>query len=549
MLIPNTCAFLDCFSAFISPFFFLVQCINNNNIFLSSEAYNLFIVLLLSFVIEMKNKKRKPKSEVPETKDSTSGQKEKMKKLSQDGEEPRKRPKRMAACTDFKEKSLRISEKSFLVEAKKDQYADDEIVAVGLTARQDGDRPNRRLSDFILHDENGLPQPLEMLEIDDLFISGLILPLQESSDREKEKGVRCEGFGRIESWSISGYEDGSPVIWLSTDIADYDCLKPASSYKKYYELFFEKARACIEVYKKLSKASGGNSDCSLDELLAGVVRSMSGSKCFRGGVSIKDFVISQGEFIFNQLIGLDETSKKNDQKFAELTVLVALKEESSKRENFVQVNAASLGGNLAIGSKVGDGDGKMDQYGSSTCPADEDEDAKLARLLQEEELWQSKKQKKTQGSTSGMNKFYIKINEDEIANDYPFPVFYRPSEEEFDELLAYDSDYDSCDIDQLPRRMLHDWSLYNSDSRLISLELLPMKPCEDIDVTIFGSGKMTSDEGSGFCLDTDSSQSTSGVSGAQDAGGFPIYLSSIKEWMIEFGSSMIFISIRTDLAW
>ncbi|KAJ4715071.1 DNA (cytosine-5)-methyltransferase [Melia azedarach] len=498
---------------------------------------------------ETKSKKRKEKSAVPQTKDSTTGQKENKQNKSQGSEESdgtRKRPKRAAACTDFKEKSARISEKAFLIESKKDEVVDDEMVAIGLTARQDDGHPNRRLTDFILHNEDGVPQPLEMLEIDDLFISGIILPLEESSDRQKEKGVRCEGFGRIESWNISGYEDGSPVIWLSTDLADYDCRKPATSYKKYYELFFEKARACVEVYKKLSKASGGNSDCSLDELLAGVVRSMSGSKCFSDGASIKDFVISHGEFVYNQLIGLDETSKNSDQKFAALPVLLALREESSKCENFMQAKATSLGGTLSIGPKFGDKESKMDQSGTLI---EEDEDAKLARLLQEEEFWQSKKQKRTRGRASGSNKFYIKINEDEIANDYPLPAYHKHIKDETDEIVVFPDHVGMCDADDLPRSMLHNWSLYNSDSRLIPLELLPMKPCADIDVTIFGSGSMTHDDGSGFYVDTDSNQSSTATSGAEVSDGLPIYLSPIKEWMIEFGSSMVFISIRTDVAW
>jgi hypothetical protein len=76
-----------------------------------------------------------------------------------------------------------------------------------------------------------------------------------------------------------------------------------------------------------------------------------------------------------------------------------------------------------------------------------------------------------------------------------------------------------------------------------------MKPCEDIDVTIFGSGSMTEDDGSGFCLDDGPDQSSSRGLEAQDDMGLPIFLSAIKEWMIEFGSSMIFISLRTDMAW
>lgn len=504
-------------------------------------------------LIGMAKKQGKEKSAAANPKKaSTINRKDKKRSLPRDGEEPagsRKMPKRAAACTDFKEKSMLIDEKSSLIEKKKAKLADEEILAIGLTAGREEGRPNRRLADFILYNEQGVPQPLEMLEVDDLFISGLILPLEESAEKEKdkEKGVRCEGFGRIESWSISGYEEGSPVVWLSTDIADYDCLKPAASYKKYYDHFLEKARACVEVYKKLSTSSGGNPDCSLDELLAGVIRAMSGSKSFSSGSSIKDFLISQGDFIYNQLIGLDETSK-SDRMFVELPVLAALSDECSKYGNFTQAKSAPSGKGIVIGSKSTDGEVAA-QYGSSAGGAEEDEDVKLAKLLQEEEYWQSRKQKKNQGSASASTKFYIKINEDEIANDYPLPAYYKNDDQETDEFIVFDSELDMVDIDDLPRSMLHNWSLYDSDSRLISLELLPMKSCDDIDVTIFGSGVMTADDGSGFCLDTDTNQSSPVGSGAQHVDGMPIYLSAIKEWMIEFGSSMIFISIRTDMAW
>lgn len=420
---------------------------------------------------------------------------------------------------------------------------EEEILALRLTCPQndqtDEPRPNRRLSDFIIHDKHGVSRPLEMLEFDDMFITGLVLPLEESADKDRERGVRCEGFGRIESWDISGYEDGVPVIWLSTEAADYHCLKPAPSYKKFYDLFFEKANACVQVYKQASKCFGiggeTNSSLCLDELLAGVARA-NASKCFAGGASVKDFVVSQGEFIYNQLMGLDETSKKSDHMFANLPVLVALRDEGRKRQG--GIISSSVSGTL----KIGDPDTKAKTSGM----ADEDEDVKLARLLQEEEYWQSMKQKKSRDlASSVLSKYYVKINEDEIVNDYPLPAYYKNSDEETDEFIVFDSDMDVCYPDELPRSMLHNWSLYNSDLRLVSLELLPMKPCADMDVTIYGSGVMTADDGSGFCLDDHSSRG----SGAQTVDGMPIYLSAIKEWMIEFGSSMIFISIRTDMAW
>lgn len=495
------------------------------------------------------NTKHEPVVSNTEEEEVMAGGNKKKRNSSESSEQPaptRKMPKRSAsaASKNLKEKSISVSDKSCLIETKKEQVVDEEFLAVRMTAGQDDGRPNRRITDFILHDETGASQPLEMLEINDLFITGLILPLEGSADKKKEQGVRCEGFGRIESWDISGYEDGSPVIWISTDIADYDCQKPAASYKKYYDHFFEKARACIEVYKKLAKSSGGDSDVSLDELLAGIARAMSGSKYFSGTASLKEFIVSQGEFIYKQLIGLDMTTKANDKGFADIPALIALRDESKKQANFVRAQSMPSNGSLKIGSGSGDEENK-NQMDSG---ADEDEDTKLARLLQEEEYWKSRKQKKNPRSASGSNKFYIKINEDEIANDYPLPAYYKTSLQETDEFIVFDNEYDVYDIEDLPKSMLHNWALYNSDSRLISLELLPMKPCSEIDVTIFGSGKMTSDDGSGFHLDTEAGQSSS-ASGAQVTDGIPIYLSAIKEWMIEFGSSMVFISIRTDMAW
>ncbi|CAM8950491.1 unnamed protein product [Rhodiola kirilowii] len=53
---------------------------------------------------------------------------------------------------------------------------------------------------------------------------------------------------------------------------------------------------------------------------------------------------------------------------------------------------------------------------------------------------------------------------------------------------------------------------------------------------------MAADDGTGFYIDDDTNGSSSGSVGTT-------FLSAIKEWMIEFGSSMVFISIRTDLAW
>nr|XP_009408799.2 PREDICTED: DNA (cytosine-5)-methyltransferase 1B-like [Musa acuminata subsp. malaccensis] len=454
----------------------------------------------------------------------------------ENGEElvTRKRPKRAAACSNFKEKHIKLSDGSLLVEIKKNQVEKDEIVAVQMTKLGPDDIPPcRKLVDCILHDADGNMQPFEMSEIDDIFITAVVMPLDDNLEKVKERGIKCEGFGRIESWSISGYDDGSPVIWLSTNSADYECVKPASIYRKFYDLFHEKACICVEIYRKLARSVGGNPDLSLEELLAAVLRSVGGTKSFSSGLTSRDFVISLGDFVYNQLVGLDETSGNNDVQLATLPTLVALRDKCRRRTAF---NKSS---NIPNGSlKIKEGD-KMEVI--------EDEDVKLARLLQEEEDWKSMRQRRGRRAMTSQKNIYIKISEAEIANDYPLPSYYIPSVQETDEYIFFDSD--SVSYLDLPKRVLNNWALYNSDSRLISLELLPMKPCTEVDVMIFGSGIMREDDGSGYFFETGSGQSSLSVSECVDNEGIPVYLSAIKEWMIEFGSSMIFISIRTDMAW
>ena len=54
------------------------------------------------------------------------------------------------------QQSVCISEKSCLVETKMDKLVDEEFLAVRLTSGKDDGRPNRRLADFVLHNENGV---------------------------------------------------------------------------------------------------------------------------------------------------------------------------------------------------------------------------------------------------------------------------------------------------------------------------------------------------------------------------------------------------------
>ncbi|CAL4936475.1 unnamed protein product [Urochloa decumbens] len=440
----------------------------------------------------------------------------------------RKRPKRAAACYNFKEKELDLSEKDLFITVKESRVEEEEINAVSLTKTEPEDcRPSRKLIDFTLHDADGTLQPFEMSELDGIFITALVMPLDDGLEKDREKGIHCSGFGRIKDWTISGYDEGVAVIWVSTEIADYKCVKPASSYRSYFDHFNEKARVCVEVYKKLTKSVGGNPQIDLEELLASVVRSINSNRK-SGGTLSKDFVVSIGEFIYSQLVGLDNKPDRNDEIFATLPVLVALRNESKSRVDFNKFSAMP---SSALKIK--------DEQCKEVCEDDE----KLARLLQEEEEWKMMKQRGKRG-TSQKN-VYIKISETEIANDYPLPAYYKSYSQEMDEYI-FDNDIGMFD---LPVRILNNWALYNSDSRLIPLELIPMKSGAENDTVIFGSGFMRDDDGS-CCSTAESVQlSSSSSKSCQEDQGISIYLSPIKEWVIEFGGSMICITIRTDVAW
>ena len=195
---------------------------------------------------------------------------------------------------------------------------------------------------------------------------------------------------------------------------------------------------------------------------------------------------------------------------------------------------------------------------------------------------------------------YIRISPEEIADDYPVPAPYEKEEEETDEMLLFDEDMMDADPEDLPRRLLHDFAVYNAEGMFSTLELVPMWSGVDHDVEVFASGIVAEDEGdwggkeggaaeaggsggSGECQCVDGgllpliarfdssmfvlaicqthrltlslAPSGSGSGSAAEATapakpqGMRLYLSQIREWVVEAGCDSLSISIRTDVAW
>lgn len=281
------------------------------------------------------------------------------------------RPKRAAAGANFKEKRIRIDEKDGRIDVKEGRTADDEDVAIVLTAQPGEDQtPQRRILDFIIHDEDGIQRSGEHIDFCNLFISSLVLPMKGVLD--KEKAVRCNGFGPIVSWSIMGYEKTFPTLVFCTDLAEYYCSKPAGHYKKLYNVLFDKAKVCVDVYRSLSKPEGGDPLLNLDELIARVSRSFS-KQGSSGQFFNREFIINNGKFVVAQLYALDTTATDKQQLFSGLPALVSLEKEGSKRSsNFANPAPPVKAGTLTIregSSRVnGDCSGGADSMSGDFSP-------------------------------------------------------------------------------------------------------------------------------------------------------------------------------------
>ena len=134
-----------------------------------------------------------------------------------------------------------------------------------------------------------------------------------------------------------------------------------------------------------------------------------------------------------------------------------------------------------------------------------------------------------------------------------------------DELILFSEDED-VEFMYRDEQKLEEWTLYNGEARLVSLELLPMLAGVYGDISIFGSGVVSADDGCGYNIENESdgpggpsadvagSSSSAGAGAgekqeAQGSGGLRIFLSAIREWKIEFGADLLFIWVKTDMRW
>ena len=144
------------------------------------------------------------------------------------------------------------------------------------------------------------------------------------------------------------------------------------------------------------------------------------------------------------------------------------------------------------------------------------------------------------------------------VHEHPGPTPYEKHTEEVDELLLGDMDGDAyVSPEDLPRRTLDDFALYTDEGMLASLELLPLWAGVDPDVDLFGSGVVGEDAGDWGDGSEQAEPSGGGAAGgggsSSDAGGagggLRLFLSAVKEWVLECSFDAFSITLRTDAAW
>lgn len=379
----------------------------------------------------------------------------------------------------------------------------------------------RRIHDFCIVDAKGHAEPLESLEFmqkrkKKVMLSGVVYP--EKGVMEKAVGRRvAKPFGPVTGYKVV-LSEGERAIVVCTGRAEYRVVKAAAVYKKWFENLDGQAAIAHQVYHAVKTI--GMETVRLDHVIAHLAR----CKVTKDFSSPREGLLINGSFVLDQL-------KMVDERIASCGFYAELKEEVSRymyKGRFASEDSTGI-----VIQKEGS---------DSVVDAQEIADQQYAMQLQA---------KMDREITAGRNasrecQEYIKVNEEEIAGDYPLPMQYVKEEEELDEFVLYDEELEMLSPEEYPKRVLTQYSIYNADGFLTSLELLPMWSGVDPDVALYASGIVVEDS-SGDC------QVAAAEGGGSSAGdkprGMRMSLSQIREWVVELGPDMVFISIRTDIGW
>ena len=408
-------------------------------------------------------------------------------------------------------------------------------------------------------DSKGNGEPLESLAFlqqqkKKVFLSGVVYPQNtRETSIQKEQGRRVKKpFGPIVGYAV---DLKSNCITIQTAKASYTVLRPAQGYKKWFDHLVGQVSIASDVYTAIS-SSDDVQNIHMDHIIAHLARS---KVCTKEYASSREGLLVNGSFVLEHLKATNEALVTSCPFYTELM---------NEVDGYTY---AGVGGGLPAR--------ELKIKGSKTCDELEDEemDAPLSTQERADQQFamqlQAKMDREANGHQAGFlaskkeTQAYIKVNEEEIAGEYPLPTQYVKMEEEMDEFLLYDEALECLAPEELPKRTLTDYAIYNADGFMTSLELLPMWSGVDPDVELYASG-VVMDQGMDEMVaatdaievneqavnDENAAGSGSGSAAnidqrAEETQGTRMSLSQIREWVVELGPDMVFISLRTDIGW
>ncbi|DBA84315.1 TPA: hypothetical protein ACH3X2_006369 [Trebouxia sp. C0005] len=271
-------------------------------------------------------------------------------------------------------------------------------------------------------------------------------------------------------------------VLVATNSSEYHLVRPAASYKKVYNDILEKAEILYEVCHALHPKYGGRPDAELGEVAAKLSR----AKVGKSYSSAKEAIIMTGNFLLGQLQMLDNTAGgKATFAFGATAFATSLMTEVNSLRNHNPNGGISIKERSATEPE--------DRTSLNAEEKQQQADADYARQLQAK--LDAQEARGGPRRTGGKQQVYIKISEAEIADDYPEPKQYDKVDDEMDELVLMDEDAMDLSPEDLPRRVLSDFAVYNSEGFCSSLELLPMWSGVDPDVDLYASGNVLDDDG------------------------------------------------------
>ena len=323
--------------------------------------------------------------------------------------------------------------------------------------------------------------------------------------------------------------------------------QPFSSIASLYAPLVESANICKEVYRALSPRFHGDIHESYDTVVARVARA---KLTCAGGSNAMTSVNLSGQLITSQLRGLAPFKDQSKDFFNSLPFFQTLRKHmKTSNLNGILRSQTIETASIRILDDVANESNEPEEEGN----VQEDLDLAMAQRLQaEEEMRYISGGRKSGKKQEKQGESYLRMEMREYADDYPVPSLYKQITEEVDELMMADAEVIGADAMYLPHFTLTDFSVYNEDGLLTSLELLPTREVE-ADIEIFASGVVKEVNEEDFTEGGISVKSCATSSCATEEEraipqGIRIFTSDIKQLNVNSFADMIFVSIRTSAA-